>query len=89
MLQKGQIRAECLAQDVKGTWPQLMDNLDGTVGLARYARPGAWNDADLLAVRMRCYQGPSNDKACNPAFSQWLQLAQNLVLGMGRACDKS
>ena len=36
--------------DVKGSWPAIMDNLDGTVGLGRYARPGAWNDADLLEV---------------------------------------
>ena len=60
---EGAIGVNYLTQDVKGTWPQLMDNLDGTVGLARYARPGAWNDADLLAVRMRCYQETSNNRA--------------------------
>ena len=27
-----------------------MSNLDGTVGLSRYAGPGAWNDADMLEV---------------------------------------
>ena len=37
-------------QDVKCTWPSIMDNLDGSVGLGRYAGPGAWNDADLLQV---------------------------------------
>ena len=38
-------------QDVRGSWPAIMDNLDGMVGLGRYAGPGAWNDADLLEAR--------------------------------------
>ena len=38
-------------QDVKGSWTAIMDNLDGMVGLGRYAGPGAWNDADLLEAR--------------------------------------
>ena len=29
-----------------------MTNLDGTVGLGRYAGPGGWNDADMLEARM-------------------------------------
>ena len=28
-----------------------MNNLEGTKGLARFAGPGAWNDADMLEVQ--------------------------------------
>ena len=35
---------------VQATWPTVMDNLDGTKGLARFAGPGGWNDPDMLEV---------------------------------------
>lgn len=36
--------------DIAPGWNSVMSNLDGTVGLSRYAGPGAWNDADMLEV---------------------------------------
>ena len=33
-------------------WFQV--NLDSTIGLAKYAGPGAWNDPDILEVRKFC-----------------------------------
>ena len=35
---------------IQATWGTVMDNLDGTTHLARFAGPGAWNDADMLEV---------------------------------------
>ena len=35
---------------IQATWGTVMDNLDGTTQLARFAGPGAWNDADMLEV---------------------------------------
>lgn len=35
---------------IQATWGTVMDNLDGTTALARFAGPGAWNDADMLEV---------------------------------------
>ena len=39
-------------QDIASGWDSVMTNLDGTVGLSRYAGLGGWNDADMLEVRM-------------------------------------
>lgn len=36
--------------DIEPTWSSIMVNLDSTVGLARFAGPGAWNDPDMLEV---------------------------------------
>lgn len=36
---------------IQATWGTVMDNLDGTTALARFAGPGAWNDADMLEVQ--------------------------------------
>jgi alpha-galactosidase len=36
--------------DIHPNWPSLLQNLDESVGLARYAGPGSWNDLDLLEV---------------------------------------
>ncbi len=36
---------------ISATWDSVMNNLEGTKGLARYAGPGGWNDADMLEVR--------------------------------------
>ena len=37
-------------EDVAPNWNSLLANLDNTVGLARFAGPGAWNDPDMLEV---------------------------------------
>lgn len=35
---------------ISATWDSVMNNLEGTKGLARFAGPGGWNDADMLEV---------------------------------------
>ncbi|KAL4458747.1 hypothetical protein ABPG75_013612 [Micractinium tetrahymenae] len=36
--------------DIHSSWASVMQNLDESIGLARYAGPGHWNDLDLLEV---------------------------------------
>ena len=36
---------------IQATWDSVLNNLDGSVGLARFAGPGGWNDLDLMEVR--------------------------------------
>jgi hypothetical protein len=43
---------------IQATWGTVMDNLDGTTALARYAGPGAWNDADMLEVHTTTFLYP-------------------------------
>ena len=40
-----------ISLDIQATWGTVMNNLEGTTGLARFAGPGAWNDADMLEVK--------------------------------------
>lgn len=44
-------------QDISGSitasWAGILENLDGNTGLARFARAGAWNDADMLEVALK------------------------------------
>ena len=68
--------------DVKGSWPAIMDNLDGTVGLGRYARPGAWNDADLLEVW--CL-GPVLHSCIGKGLEDCLQSFHRVCLGLSRS----
>jgi hypothetical protein len=37
--------------DIGPAWTALLQNLDESVGLARFAGPGAWNDLDMLEAR--------------------------------------
>ena len=39
-----------ISQSIQASWGDLLNNLDSTVGLARYGGPGGWNDADMLEV---------------------------------------
>jgi hypothetical protein len=50
---------------IQATWGTVMDNLDGTTALARFAGPGAWNDADMLEVHTTIPLSPhcQNQKA--------------------------
>ena len=34
-----------ISLDIAATWPGILENLDSTARLARYAGPGGWNDA--------------------------------------------
>ncbi|KAL3147731.1 hypothetical protein ABBQ32_002472 [Trebouxia sp. C0010 RCD-2024] len=37
-------------QDIEDSWDGMLRCLDNTIGLSRYAQPGAWNDPDMLEV---------------------------------------
>jgi alpha-galactosidase len=39
-----------ISMEIEATWPDIVENLDETAGLARFAGPGGWNDADMLEV---------------------------------------
>ena len=37
--------------DIDASWMSVLANLDNSVGLARFAGPGGWNDLDMLEAR--------------------------------------
>ena len=39
-----------ISASITASWAGILENLDGNTGLARFARAGAWNDADMLEV---------------------------------------
>jgi alpha-galactosidase len=39
-------------EDITASWDAILRSLDAAVGLSRFAGPGAWNDADMLEVRL-------------------------------------
>ena len=39
-----------ISLNITASWAGILENLDGNTGLARFARAGAWNDADMLEV---------------------------------------
>ena len=45
--------------DISASWEAILRCLDNTVGLSRFAGPGAWNDPDLLEVGLtpECWVG--------------------------------
>ena len=61
-------------EDIAPNWPSMLVNLDDTVGLAKYAGPGGWNDPDILEVRnIRGDPMPSQTACCRGILStsQW------------------
>lgn len=47
------VEASCISGSVTASWQGILENLDSNIGLARFARLGAWNDADMLEVPLR------------------------------------
>lgn len=43
--------------DIQADWNSVLECLDNTVDLARFAGPGAWNDPDMLEVGLSCNLG--------------------------------
>ena len=43
-----------ISMEIEATWADVVENLDETAGLARFAGPGGWNDADMLEVCCAC-----------------------------------
>ncbi len=39
-----------ISLNISASWAGILENLDGNTGLSRFARKGAWNDADMLEV---------------------------------------
>ena len=39
-----------ISMSITATWDSIMNNLDGSTGLARFAGQGGWNDMDLMEV---------------------------------------
>lgn len=37
-----------ISLSIEATWPGILENLDSTARLARFAGPGGWNDAGKL-----------------------------------------
>ena len=38
--------------DIAASWDSILRCLDNTIGLSRFAGPGAWNDPDMLEVNL-------------------------------------
>ncbi|MFE7870235.1 glycoside hydrolase family 27 protein [Micromonospora humida] len=62
--------------DIGGNWNSIMGILDQQVGKDSYARPGAWNDPDMLEVG----NGPTETES-RAHFSLWALLNAPLLAG--------
>lgn len=61
--------------DIRARWPSLLRIVDHNAALARYARPGAWNDPDMLQVGNRGL----NATEARSMFSLWSIMAAPLI----------
>ena len=61
--------------DIRARWSSVMRGVDHNAALARYARPGAWNDPDMLQVGNR---GLTANEA-RSMFSLWSMMAAPLI----------
>lgn len=67
--------------DIKDIWLEFLYLLEKQVGLSQYAKPGAWNDPDMLEVGNG---GMSHDQY-QTHFVLWAALKAPLLIG----CDLS
>jgi alpha-galactosidase len=63
--------------DIEDKWPSMLDNLDLSAQHASVARPGAWNDPDMLEVG----NGGMTDAEYRAHFSLWAIMAAPLIAG--------
>ena len=63
--------------DIEDKWPSMLANLDQSGQHATVARPGAWNDPDMLEVG----NGGMTDDEYRAHFSLWAILAAPLMAG--------
>ncbi|HJS93442.1 MAG TPA: hypothetical protein VJ741_04200 [Solirubrobacteraceae bacterium] len=61
--------------DIQDNFGAMLVNFYGTVGLSADARPGAWNDPDLLQIG----NGGSNLLEYRTEFSLWAEMAAPLI----------
>ena len=64
-------------EDIKDTWSSMLDNLDESAQHASAARPGGWNDPDMLEVG----NGGMTDDEYRAHFSLWALMAAPLIAG--------
>jgi alpha-galactosidase len=65
--------------DIADDWPDLLRMLDNTAGLAKYAGPYGWNDADMLEVG----NGGMTFDEYESHFALWALMKSPLIIG----CD--
>jgi alpha-galactosidase len=63
--------------DVHPDWAHLDSNIDKNIPLASFARPGAWNDPDMLEIGN---SGLSTTEA-QTQFSMWAEMAAPMLIG--------
>jgi alpha-galactosidase len=63
--------------DIQKTWASVMNNYDINQQLAPYARPGAWNDPDMLQIGT----GGITTKESRTHMSLWAIMAAPLLAG--------
>jgi alpha-galactosidase len=63
--------------DIKDNWSRMLEMYDGSVGYAKYAKPGAWNDPDMLEVG----NGGMTDTEYRTHMSLWAIMAAPLIAG--------
>jgi alpha-galactosidase len=63
--------------DIEDKWPSMLSNLDISAQHSKVARPGAWNDPDMLEVG----NGGMTDTEYRAHFSMWAIMAAPLIAG--------
>jgi len=63
--------------DIEDKWPSMLSNLDQNGQHAAVARPGAWNDPDMLEIG----NGGMTDDEYRAHFSLWAIMAAPLMAG--------
>ncbi|SMD23301.1 NPCBM/NEW2 domain-containing protein [Kibdelosporangium aridum] len=63
--------------DINDTWPKVVEILKKNAPLAQYAKPGAWNDPDMLEVG----NGGMTETEYRSHFSLWAMMAAPLLIG--------
>ncbi|PRW59770.1 glycoside hydrolase [Chlorella sorokiniana] len=71
--------------DIHASWESVMQNLDESIGLARYSGPGEWNDLDMLEVCLDALtEQPANrflsEKEERAHFALWAILKSPLMI---------
>jgi alpha-galactosidase len=63
--------------DISDNWSSMLSNAHQNQRLAAYAKPGAWNDPDMLEVG----NGGMSDTEYRTHFSLWAEMAAPLLIG--------
>lgn len=66
--------------DIHGTWQAMLRSFDSVATRALYARPGAWNDPDMLFIGAREFDNNHLTEA-RSHFTLWAMAAAPLLIG--------